>query len=646
MPDAIAEQFRAWVDDPARTNDELLPVVYFTYWGWVVWGWKHESPAPFNYDARRAEEKHRRQNPGVRPRIGREELEATIEVWPEVKKLESPWHDHDRPVRDLAALRFLPQLEEVSLREAEVRDLSPLTGLRAIRSLLIAEPPLSGGHATTDLSPLAGLAIEKLSLDLRTPWIDFGVLATLGSLRELTLRINLIALESLPILQAAEIITLSCDFRNTTPVRSFRGLPAMPVAQRLQVGSVASLEGIERASEVRNLELAGPFVDLSPLEKLSKVTFLRLAGEQFTDLTPLARMPALRELLIVREIPFDLAPLTDSVSLREVRVERCDIVATELAAINAALNPDLNDFLADTPRPLGPLRFLTYHPQHEELRRLRTEFPRDPQADGRTREYGADVALSAAEGRWGSEQVRLRLRSLLGDGCGTGDGYAGAGHISIALRRYPDMMRLREVIQVLREFSAASRFPWSYLLRMEPHGDMSDTMEELRLREAQPATSSGDWLVREFDLEQERAQHEEFTRRRREEYERRAAEHRHRLQQEQEIASEELSAPAIPPQKPSEDEGVVAADDQDPDLTRGDDEEDGNGGVGLMEAPPGEQINEDLSAKLSFIVTLEENILWATSHMLEGAEYCYGEPAENWHALAEPIQDRPRPEVA
>src|SRR5215203_3468996 len=126
LSETAAEEFRAWVLDPARTSEELLPVVHFLYWGRVVWGWKHKNPSKSDYDRRRAEEKHRRLHPAVRPQINQEELEATLEVFPTVTKLETAWGDNDRPVRDLSVLRWLPQLEEVSIRESEVRDLSPL----------------------------------------------------------------------------------------------------------------------------------------------------------------------------------------------------------------------------------------------------------------------------------------------------------------------------------------------------------------------------------------------------------------------------------------------------------------------------------------------------------------------------------------
>ncbi len=637
MAEGLAEEFRKWVLDPARTNDELLPAVHLLHRGRVVWGWKHQQPKFGDFDERLAEAKRRRLNPALRPPIDPEDLAATVEVWAEVKRFANSMSSSDRPIRNLEALRFFPHLEEVSVEGAELPDLSLLAGLSGLRTLTLTETGLLGGYITTDLRPLAGLPIEKLNLSLRQPWLDFSVLTTLPQLRELTLRVNLIALENVPALPSVETAILEADFHCNTPVRSFRALPEMPRVQRLVVKSVASLEGVERLTELRNLDLAGTFSDLRPLAKLPAVTFLRLEGELFSEVAPLARMPALRELLFVRQVPFDLSPLAESASLREVRVERCDIIATELAAINAALNPDENDFLADPPRPLAPFRFISYQPQQEDVVKLRKEFPRQPEDDRRKFDYGADVAKGAAEARWGAAQIRARLDRLLGEEW-TGELIClTAGHLQVTLSRYQDVMRFQDVVAALREFSASSRYPWNFMIVTEPHGDLSEEMDEREERGAR-RKKPGPWLVREFDAEETRREQEEWNESRREEYARLEAEHRLRLKEEQQAQVD--PADFSPTPKPPADDASGTTAVRDKEENAGDDDGD------LLEAEPDDQVEDELTEKLRTIVFLHENILWCTSHTRENAEYLFGESAEDWHNLPQPIQDRPRPENA
>src|SRR5450755_4826833 len=88
---------------------------------------------------------------------------------------------------------------------------------------------------------------------------------------------------------------------------------------------------------------------------------------------------------MVREWPIDLTPLADCPQLRRVEMERCAMMRTELAALNAGLLPAALDFLADEPRPLAPLKSFRVGNENKagedffrnrllEVRKLRDEF--------------------------------------------------------------------------------------------------------------------------------------------------------------------------------------------------------------------------------------------------------------------------------
>jgi hypothetical protein len=56
-----------------------------------------------------------------------------------------------------------------------------------------------------------------------------------------------------------------------------------------------------------------------------------------------------------------------------------------------------------------------------------------------------------------------------------------------------------------------------------------------------------------------------------------------------------------------------------------------------------EDEDSELAEELSFIVVLDENVLWVATHMREKAEYALGRKAVEWHELPQPIEKRPRP---
>ena len=357
------DEWRQWASDPVRTVDELCALEVITEWGQRIWRGRRERYVD-DFERQRAHRNERAGNPAYRPTIDPTALARTAE---EAATLKTFLHsyDDDRPLRSIAPLALLPAIEDLTLGNAELSDLSPLQALPRLRKLHLHEPVLSGGHVTRDLEALAALAgLENLSLSLRTAWPDLRALARLPALRSLTCRANLLALREVSELPAVTLATLHSDFHWKTPLRSLDELPAMPRIVNLHVDGVASLDGAERfATTLRNLDVVGPYDDLTPLAALSALTFLRLEGERFMDLTPLTQLPNLRELVLVRERPLDLGPLAEAPQLHEVKVERCAILHTELGALNAALLPWGPDFLAPEPRPLAPLRFLNYRPQ-------------------------------------------------------------------------------------------------------------------------------------------------------------------------------------------------------------------------------------------------------------------------------------------
>ena len=627
----LADEFRNWVLDPIRTNDELFTAERLVDWGHRIWCGVHEQHDPPDWERDKRERGERVGNPAYRAKINPLWVEHTIEVADRLTNMTCLFSS-DRHVRDVKVFRFFPATESLALNDVEMCDLSPLAGLGNLRSLQYQEPRLVVSVGAEDFAGLAALSrLETLTLTLVAPWPDVSALASLPLVSTFSFTGNILALRDVAAMPGVRVAVLVGTFHYKTPVRDLRDIPEMPQLRRLKLESTARLRGIERFPELVNLELEGPFSDLSPLACLSKLTSLTLKGEQFVDLAPLAKLPELREVVFVRERPFDLAPLADSASLREVRVERCNIVRTELAALNMGLVPWDVDFFASQPRPLKPLRALCYSPQSEEVKKLERHLQKD---EARNAHYGDDAAMPLAESRWFAAQYRTRLSALLGWAEPTGSdmlGYytPGDGHVSI--KRYRDVMRMPEIIQTLRQLMAECRFRWKLMIDIEPHGDLSDDMDEIRKRHEQ---EEGDWLCRVRSPERDKEDHEEFIRRRRELYARYEREHRLKLIEQAggEIKPEDFRV--TPQTETKQPAGDDALDDDDEEL----DEDDSD----LAEPPP-EHEGSDLGRQLRCIVHLEEDFLWVTSRMKDDAEYLLSVRTEDWHALPEPPEKRPCP---
>ena len=588
------EEFLAWAGDPARSNEELFALeVLFERQG-------NRQEFPFkrpDVEAQVARHDARRLNPAYRPALSREHLEALADFADGTEYFETGYND--RPLRDLRALEFFPSITHVGISHAEVTDFSPLAQLPNLVRLSISEPALNALHLTGGLERWGAMAhLEHFSLRTQNPWLDLRPLAGWPALRELHYTGNILALAEVVALPQVEVAVLGEIHSLTTPLRDLRTFPAMPRVRRLVLGPTDSLEGIERYPSVLNLELSGTFRDLGPLAALSGVSFLKLTGGRFHDLAPVARMAGLRELKLVRERPIDLSPLSEAPALREVGMERCTIMKTELAALNAALALEECDFAAPEPRPLGPLVFVAVQNDTEGAREFEASL-REPGSAARAAAYAGDVARAEADRRWRKGQVQQRLDALLGRGWGLAD----TGFVTI--KRYEDVLRFREILQALREISAGARFPCSFFLQVEPHGDMSETLE--RMEEiAEAEGREGHWTDREYDPATGREDWEDYRKRRREEYEYLDREHRLRIQLEEggaPINPGEFSPPRSEPEK-DEEENDQEADEYE------------------------ESANESLGEKLTFYVNLYENHLVVNQHWKEPAAYAYGE--EPW----------------
>lgn len=617
--------FLAWVTDPQRTNDELFTVELLLERMRISPDW----PFPgrhLDFEEKMKAAKARRFNPAYRPLFELNELEALQQRAATVIHFSAQGMS-DRPLRDLTALRFFPALENLDITGVDLADLSPLGDLPNLKSLTLMESVEFGGAHCFDFALLgAKPALSRAWFSLRQPWPDLSALSGWTSLKNFNFHGNVLALCEVATLPAVEEVNIASWPGSTTPLRDLRVFPTMPRVRLLALGPTASLTGIERYATTLNLELTGDFTDLGPLAAMENITFLKLTGKHFTDLAPLARMPRLRELVLVRERPLDLSPLTDGSQLRRVAFERCATMRTELAALNAGLLPEADDFVAETPRPLGPLPFYLLPREDKAAQKDHTDSLAQVTA-AREAFYQGDAALQRAEARSFLTQLFGELNQLLGYRWGyvALDFAQHAGRTQLSLKRYQDTTRIREIIQLLRELSARSRFPWVYDLAVEPHGDLSYEMEQLHELEEKARQPDGHWLAKYFEPESVLRENEEHERHEREKYEILEREHLYRLQQQQGETLDPDFPP--PPDDDDEDEDDDLAENEEPlrePAGQGDDETP-EGGVTLAPPPPAPPKTESLSEQLSYYLTVTENYLLVRDHWADRARYSLGE---------------------
>jgi hypothetical protein len=245
-------------------------------------------------------------------------------------------------------------------------------------------------------------------------------------------------------------------------LRSVRDLPQLPNCELLTLGGVERLDGIEAWPRLRNLSLEGVVRDFAPLTALRELTWFSQVGAEPLEVAPLAQLPQLQFLHfktsqnfgIDKVRPRDFAPLTDAPMLRELHVEGCPPVEAEVKTLNALLLPWDDVLLAETPRPVPPLRmFVAPAEKH----------PRGPDIHLRPDEGDLmDEGLRECEERWVAKFVEKLISAKLGQSdWGNVAGYGTGRSFFVTIQSFAVVEKLPVIVDAMRE--ALSRLRSEYV---------------------------------------------------------------------------------------------------------------------------------------------------------------------------------------
>ena len=127
--DQTSDHFLDWARNPSRTLEErygivrLLEEVYRRYY-------RGKDKDPFDWQSIQRTREARKFNPAYDPQPDLPKLRIVAELLPQVEALHFDSFGDDRPLRNLAFLAFVPQLQELKLRcfEMERLDDQPVVG--------------------------------------------------------------------------------------------------------------------------------------------------------------------------------------------------------------------------------------------------------------------------------------------------------------------------------------------------------------------------------------------------------------------------------------------------------------------------------------------------------------------------------------
>ena len=233
------------------------------------------------------------------------------------------------PLRDLPVLTKLdlsgndvsslePLSDSKSLRSLaveDIADLSPLGSLTELLNLSISTPDPSPDNLAVlgQLTNLQDLSLTNSAVS------DLSFTQSLDALKELELRSNnLSTLESIGDLPSLEQLIL-----NRNPIQDVTPLADLP--QGLTLSLSVPLDDLKGLSELTNLgAIQGGFFsgtkDISQLAALEQLVAVSLPFEQITDITPLAELKQLVALDLSGNQITDITPLSELTNLCYVQL--------------------------------------------------------------------------------------------------------------------------------------------------------------------------------------------------------------------------------------------------------------------------------------------------------------------------------------
>jgi hypothetical protein len=445
---------------PERTLDESFLAEILIDEGLLQWKdrEKIEVPDRYDFDLMREGQRRRRLNPAHRRIWSEIDVKRAAEFVNRLGRFDHWTCGQDRPVRDLAALRFCPRMQDLHLAPTELTDLSGLRYVPELEHLWLQDAVVE------DLSGLRLCRkLKTVHLWLDYPWCDLGALADLPELEQVTFHGNLPMLAGVGALPKVKKVLFNGWGNGRAPIRDGHALPDMPALREAEISPIASLAGVEKYAELEEVTFEGPYKSIEPLAALGKVCKLVLGGEHYRDFAAVARMPALAVLTLAREFPLDYTALLASDSLRELG--RCGgkPLTPEQAGINAALGGWDHDCVLPTPRPLP-------QPVYRFIHHLENAPPGFAYPEA-VRMAPVPTQVAEAQAKWLAARIDHALIRKYGPNWG--ETYASPydaerGRVDVTIHDIEIADKLAEMIDLLRRELAWLRDSWLVGLTVDP----------------------------------------------------------------------------------------------------------------------------------------------------------------------------------
>ena len=248
-------------------------------------------------------------------------------------------------ITDITGIEHALNLEIAGLNDNEIRDVTPLSGLKQLKRLGVR------GSQIRDITPLTSLTtLDELDLtDIQIN--DIKPLANLPQLKKLFLWGNRIS-DLTPLASLTALEELSLGMNQVNDIKALSGLTQLK-SLGLFSNQVADITPVTDLKKLRSLELGlNQVSDITPLASLTQLKSLDMWRNQVTNISPLASLTTLEYLDISDNRISDVSFLEGLVNLEQLRLIGNPIKNRKPLFALLRKNPDVKIYLKNIAEPL------------------------------------------------------------------------------------------------------------------------------------------------------------------------------------------------------------------------------------------------------------------------------------------------------
>ncbi|MBZ6021722.1 NEAT domain-containing protein [Bacillus cereus] len=225
-------------------------------------------------------------------------------------------------INKITGLEYMTNLEKLTLRESNVKDISAISKLRGLKYVDLTSNSIESIHSIEQLENINMLFLRDNKISDLTPLSKMKKIKTL----------DLIGNNIKDIQPLFTLSTMKQLYLANNQISDLTGIDRLNNVELLWIGNnkINNVESISKMSNLIELEISDSEIkDISPLSQLGNLQVLNLEENYISDISPLSTLTNLHEINLGANEIFDVRPVEELGKRISIDIQRQKIFLNE-----------------------------------------------------------------------------------------------------------------------------------------------------------------------------------------------------------------------------------------------------------------------------------------------------------------------------